>query len=117
MVEEKTGDHVSVLPTEGEESEAEARFGPLNTPEVHHFNFTLESQPQTYYNNDWNNTSTEGLPETEVHDVKMAMGHLHFGNKTYDYFDPSLPHDESIHIKKHSKLEYVVIGFFAIVFI
>ncbi|CAI2369784.1 unnamed protein product [Moneuplotes crassus] len=117
LIDEKTGDQVSILPNEEEPTEAEIKSETFSTPDTHNFDFTLESEPQVNYNNDWNNTSTEGLPDTEVHDVKMAMGHLHFGNKTYDYFDPSLPHDESVHEQNHSKVAYVVIGVFAILFI
>ena len=54
-------------------------------------------------------------PDTGIHGVKMANGHLHLNNQTYNYFDPSEPHKESLHMYRDSKLTYVIIGVFLLI--
>ena len=55
-------------------------------------------------------------PDTGIHGVKMANGHLHINNHTYNYFDPSQPHDESIHEARNNGINYLFAGAFVLVF-
>ena len=69
----------------------------------------LASHQRFYESKEWS-LSWIDEPDTGIHGVKLANGHIHVQDKVYPYFDPSQPHDESDHPNRYTATGYVITG-------